>query len=69
MAFSASKWKLPVSDTDEEFSDFSFGSSGNYIPDEAEASSPSEVRNYCDVILWHRSTWMQHIHLVTCNES
>jgi hypothetical protein len=48
--FSVSKWKLPVSDSDEEFSDFSFGSSDNYIPDEAEASSSSEVRNYCDVI-------------------
>jgi hypothetical protein len=34
-----------MSDNDEVFSDFSSGSSGNYIPDEAEASSSSEVRN------------------------
>jgi hypothetical protein len=62
--FSISEKKLPVSDSDELFSDFSSRSLGNYIPDEAEASSSSEVRNYCDVILW-----MLHIHLVTCNES
>jgi hypothetical protein len=41
----------------------------NYIPDEAEASSSSDVRNQYDVILWHRSIWMLHIHLVTSNES
>jgi hypothetical protein len=39
------KRKLPVGDSDEVFSHFSSGSSGNYIPDEAEASSSSEVRN------------------------
>jgi hypothetical protein len=37
------KRKLPVSDSDEVFSDFSSESSGNYIPDEAEASSSSKV--------------------------
>jgi hypothetical protein len=58
-----------VSDSDEVFSDFSSGISGNYIPDEAEASSSSEARNYYDIILWHRSIGMLHIHLVTCNES
>jgi hypothetical protein len=39
------KSKLPVSESDEVFSDFSSGSSGNYIPDDTEASSSSEVRN------------------------
>jgi hypothetical protein len=39
------KRKLPVNDSDEVLSDFSSGSPGNYIPDEAEAYSSSEVRN------------------------
>jgi hypothetical protein len=34
-----------VNDSDEVFGDFSSGSSGNYIPDEAEASCSSVVRN------------------------
>jgi hypothetical protein len=39
------KSKLPLSDSDDEFSDLSYGSSDNYIPDQAEDSNSSEVRN------------------------
>jgi hypothetical protein len=66
---SSLKEKLPMSDSDEEFSEDRSGSWDDYIPDEREASISCEVRKQYDVILRYRTTWMLHNNLVTCNES